>query len=179
MSNGGNVPLSVIANVVTNGTAFVGVGNQKYSQGGQGAPRGLWFLILDNSTLKPVYNALWTQVDTVPPIQQWNDSNHIMIVASNAMGLNSQPVGNLFTFLDVNGAGAKLRGIAQIAAQFNCGYLGTYGYALVGTLGNQNIPGFEASAPTGGNPASPVLTLALMPITINGTTTYSPVALSD
>ncbi len=179
MSSGNNVPLSVISNVAIGGLALVGVGNQKYTQGGQGKPTGLWFLILENSKLQPVYNAVWSQYDTVPPIQQWNDANHIMIVASNAVGLNNQPVGNLFTFLDVNGAGAKLRGIAQIAAQFNCGYLGTYGYALVSTLGNQNLPGFEASAPTGGNPASPVLTLALMPVNIGGNTTYTPVALSD
>jgi hypothetical protein len=179
MSSGNSIPLSVIANTANGGIAFIGVGSQTYSQGGQGQPHGLWFLILDNATLKPVYNALWSQTDTVPPIQQWNDANHVMIVASNAVGLNSQPVGALFAFLDANGGGAKLSGVAQVGAQFNCGYLGTYGYALVSTLGNQNLPGFEASAFTSSVPAAPVLTLALMPVTINGRTTYTPVALAD
>ena len=94
------------------------------------------------------------------------------------VGLNVQPQGDLFNFLDLNGAGAELRRIDQFAEQFNCGSWGTFGYALVGVLGNSNAPGFESSSLGQGTPG-PFLTIQLMPSTVEVHTFYTPVQLSN
>ena len=102
----------------------------------------------------------------------------MLVVASMGVGLNSSPSGELFKFLDLNGGGRELRRVAQIGHQFGCGSLGTFSYALVGVLGNLNIPGFEASQISVGQ-IGPILTVQLMPTTINGKTMYTPIQLSN
>ncbi len=99
-------------------------------------------------------------------------------MATMGVGLNNQPQGDLFKFLDLNGAGRQLRRINQVAQQFNCSSLGTFGYALVGTLGDMNQPGFEVSQ-ISMPPVGPILTCQLMLTEIDGQNYYTPVDLSN
>lgn len=143
---------------------------------------GYWIVVIDRSSLAVVYNKMHSSPNTAPDLGNLNNTDHILVVASLSVGLNHQPQGEFFKFLDLNGAGRQLRHIEQIATQFNCGSLGTFGYALVGLLGNLNQPGFELSAIgslEGVAAAGPFLTVQLMPITIGGKTVYTPVQLSD
>lgn len=174
-----NVPLSVVSN--TNNNYFwaqMGIGSNVITQQAQSGGPYFWFVVIDRYTLAVVYNQLQTQPNVVPNIGQWNTSDYILCVATLGMGLNNPPQGPLFAFLDVNGGGAQLRRVEQVANQFNCGSLGTYGYALVGVLGNQNMPGFEGSAISNGV-IGPILTIQLMPSTIAGKTIYTPIQLSN
>jgi len=171
------VSLSVVSSLSTQsnfGQIAIGdkIMNQNPSSG------SLWFVVLDRSNLSVVFNELQSAPNTVPALTQYNDSNHILIVATMGMGLNNQPQGDLFNFLDHNGGGIELRRIDQIATQFGCGSLGTYGYALVGVMGDQDIPGFEASIITAPS-TGPILTLQLMPTEVNGKISFTPVSLNN
>ncbi|MCB1605560.1 MAG: hypothetical protein KDI71_01090 [Xanthomonadales bacterium] len=139
---------------------------------------GYWFVVLDRRNLSVVYNQFQTANDVAPNIGNYNTSDYLLIVATTGVGLNRQPQGPLFKFLDLNGAGRELRRIDQVAVQLNCGSLGTFGYALVGVLGDMNMPGFEASQITNPN-TGPILTIQLVPVDVNGTNYYTPVALSN
>lgn len=172
-----SVALSVISN--PNNQYYwsqIGIGSNILTQ--QPKSQGYWFVVLDRSNLNVVYNQLQSAPNVAPNLGAYNSSNYILIVATLGVGLNNQPQGDLFNFLDLNGAGQQLRRVEQIAVQFNCGSLGTFGYALVGVLGNQNQPGFEASQiATAG--VGPILTVQLMPFQVNGQTMYTPVQLSN
>jgi len=174
-----NTPLSVVSvQWSSSGTSYgmIGIGKNILNQ--QSTKPAFWFVVIDRTNLNVVYNALQSAPDQVPPISQWNDANHILVVATLSIGLNNQPQGPLFAFLDVNGAGRQLRRVEQLAVQFNCGSLGTYGYALVGVLGNANIPGFEASQ-VAGPQLGPILTVQLMPVQTPSGVLYTPVDLSN
>lgn len=171
-----SVPLSVIAS--TNNQYYwgqIGIGKNVTTQQGHG---GYWFLVIDRSSLAVVYNQVQAVPNQAPNLGSFNSSDYILIVASLGVGLNNPPQGDLFKFLDLNGGGRELRRVEQIATQFNCGSLGTFGYALVGILGNSNQPGFEASE-IGRGGVGPILTVQLWPTTINGKTVYTPVQLDN
>lgn len=139
--------------------------------------RSFWFVVIDRSTLEVVYNQMQTDPSTAPDLGKFSTPDYVLAFASLGMGLDRQPQGALFTFLDQNGAGRELRRIDQVASQLNCGSLGTYGYALVAPLGNTNPSGFELSQLSTEN--ATVLTVQMMPTTISGKTFYTPVQLSN
>lgn len=175
-----SVPLSIVSSTgaAANQSQFMQIGIGKNILTQTPANPGYWFVAIDRSSLDVVYNQLHTSPNTAPNLGSHNTGDYILAMATTGVGLNQQPQGDLFRFLDLNGAGRELRRINQVATQFNCGSLGKFGYALVGVLGGQNQPGFEASqisAPFTG----PILTVQLLPVTINGKTTYTPVQLSD
>lgn len=176
MSNN-SIPLSVISGL---GTQYhwmqIGIGKTVLTQ--QPQQGSYWILVIDRRNLQVVYNQLQTSGGTAPNIGAYNTTDYILVVATSGIGLNNQPQGPFYTFLDQNGGGRELRRVNQIAQQFNCGSLGTFGYALVGVLGNLDQPGFEGSVIT--NPSlGPILTVQLMPFNINGQTYYTPVELSN
>lgn len=171
------VPLTVVSN--PNNTYFwaqMAIGKNVLTQTPSQA--GYWFVVLDRTSLAVVYNQVQSAPNTAPNLGSYNTSDYILIVATLGIGLNKQPQGDLFNFLDVNGGGRELRRVEQVAVQLNCGSLGTFAYALVGVLGNLNTPGFEASA-IAVNMVGPILTVQLMPTTIGGKTVYTPVQLSN
>ena len=174
------VPLTVISNPLTEYFwATMAIGNNRLTQEPpSGGPGFYWFVVLDRSTLAVVFNQMQSAGNVVPALSQFNTSDYILIVATLGLGLDRQPQGPLFDFLDINGAGRALRRLDQVATQIGCGTLGTFGYALVGVLGNLNIPGFEAVDLVSAT-AGPVLTPQFMPTTIAGKTVYTPVELSN
>lgn len=181
MADQNTVPLSIISAAAMNSFgayATIAVGNSVLRQNVQPGHASYWFVVLDRSNLNVVYNQLQTAPDQAPGLGAYNDTNHILIVATLGLGLDRQPQGALFKFLDVNGAGMQLRRIEQLATQIGCGSLGTFGYALVGLLGNQNQPGFEASS-VAASPTGPIITVQLLPVTVQGQTLYTPIQLSD
>lgn len=174
-----NVPLTVVSNTANNYFwAQIAIGQNVLTQSLASGGPYFWFVVVNRYTLAIEYNQLQTSPTTVPNIGAFNTSDHILIVATLGMGLNNPPQGALFGFLDVNGGGMQLRRVEQVATQLNCGSLGTYGYALVGVLGNQNVPGFEGSV-IGVSQVGPILTVQLMPTTFGGQTIYTPVQLSN
>lgn len=178
MSDPANVPLTVESNAFNNFYfAQMAIGKNGLSQQQQSGGGYYWFVVINRQTLAVEYNQLQTQPNVAPNIGNLNTPDHILIVATMGVGLNNQPSGDLFKFLDLNGGGYELRRVEQIALQFNCGSLGTFGYALVSVLGNLNLPGFEASVI--GGQIGPILTIQLMPTTVNGVTTYTPIQLSN
>jgi hypothetical protein len=139
---------------------------------------GYWFVVVDRSSLAVVYNQVQTANNKAPDLGKFNTSDYILIAVSLGVGLNVAPQGDLFKFLDVNGGGRHLRRVEQVGGQLNCGSLGKFGYALVGVLGNSNVPGFEGSQISTPN-AGPILTLRLLPVTVAGKTMYTPIELSN
>lgn len=174
-----SVPLSVASSPNTQFLwASIAIGKNVLVQQSPSSGRAYWFVVIERGSLQVVYNQLQKAPNVAPNLGPYNTSDYILIVATLGLGLDVTPTGDLFNFLDFNGAGRELRRIEQIAQQFGCGTMGTFGYALVGVLGNQNLPGFEASNVVGTN-FGPVLTIQLMPFIIQGKTIYTPVQLSD
>ena len=170
-------PLTVVSN--PNNQYYWGqiaIGTNVLTQ--QPSQGGYWFVVIDRGSLAVVYNQMQAAPNVAPNIGNFNNTNYILVVATLGVGLNNVPQGALFNFLDVNGGGRELRRVEQVGMQLNCGSLGTFGYALVGVLGNLNVPGFEGSwLATSGT--GPILTVQLMPIVVDGKTVYTPVDLSN
>jgi hypothetical protein len=170
-----NVSLSVVSSLHT-GSFFAQVGIAKEITSTD--KQGYWFVVVDRSTLKIVDNINQTANNTVPNIGSHNTTDHLLIVATAGVGLDKTPQGELFKFIDLNGGGRELRRVEQIGRQFNCGHYGTFGYVMVGILGNQNQPGFELSEISGSR-SGPFLALNLLPTKVGGKTIYTPTTLSN
>lgn len=172
------VPLTVIS-TTSNQYLWgqIGIGNNILTQ--QPKSPGYWIVVLDRRTLAVVINQVQSAPNVVPNLGNYNTTDYILVLGTLGVGLNNQPQGEFFNFLDVNGGGRELRRVNQVATQFNCGSLGTFGYALVSVLGNQNMPGFEDSQITAAVNAAPILTVQLVPMDINGTVYYTPTNLSN
>ncbi len=172
------IPLTVISSTSNQYLwGQIGIGNNVLTQ--QPKNPGYWILVLDRHTLNVVFNQFQEAPNVAPNLGNYNSTDYILVLGTIGVGLNNQPQGEFFTFLDLNGGGRELRRVNQVATQFNCGSLGTFGYALVGILGNQDMPGFEGSQITAGIDLAPILTVQLLPNDINGTTFYTPVSLND
>jgi hypothetical protein len=172
-----SVPLTVVSSPYNNYYwAQIAIGKNVLTQT-PGHP-AYWFVVIDRGSLAVVYNQTQTAPNVAPNLGTHNTTDYILITATLGLGLNIQPQGALFNFLDVNGAGMELRRVEQVATQLSCGSLGTFGYALVSVLGNTNIPGFEGSQITASS-QGPILTLQLLPLNIGGKTVYTPVQLSN
>ena len=181
MADPQTVPLSIVSSAAMNSFgayATIAIGSKVLNQNVASNNPSYWFVVLDRSNLSVVSNQLQSAPDQVPSLGGYNDTNHILIVATLGLGLDCQPQGALFDFLDANGGGRQLRRIEQLATQIGCGSLGTFGYALVGVLGNQDQPGFEASS-VAASPTGPIITVQLLPVTVQGQTLYTPIQLSD
>lgn len=142
---------------------------------------GFWFVVLNRTTLAVEYNQVQpaSSNNVVPNIGTLNTSDHLLLMGTPGVGLDNPPQGALFDFLDKNGAGYHLRRVEQFAQQFNCGSWGTYTYVLCSVLGDGNSPGFEDCTLAKENPEGPFLTIQLMPISINGQTSYTPINLAN
>jgi hypothetical protein len=172
-----SVPLTVVSN--PNNSYYwaqIGIGKNILTQ--QPSQGGYWFVVIDRSNLNVVYNQFQTAPNVAPNLGNYNTTSYILVAATVGVGLNNVPQGALFNFLDVNGGGMQLRRVEQVGTQLSCGSLGTFGYALVGVLGNLNTPGFEGSL-LAAQATGPILTVQLLPIVVNNQTVYTPVELSN
>jgi len=173
------IPLSVVSSVYSPSHWLqIAIGKNVMQPQPPPTTQGYWFVVLDRRTLQVVFNQFQASGNVAPNIGGFNTTDYMLVVSTTGVGLNNQPQGDLFKFLDLNGAGRQLRHIDQIAAQFNCGSLGTFGYALVSVLGNLNQPGFELSQISNPN-TGPFLTVQLMSTVIAGVTYYTPIELSN
>lgn len=176
-----SVPLSVYGSRSTaSRSGHLAIGTTLLQQ--QSSQWGYWIVVIDRSTLTVVYDEVHASANAAPDLGVFNSTDYFLVVAALGVGLDKQPQGDFFKFLDLNGAGRELRRIEQIAVQFNCGSLGMFGYTLVGVLGDLNQPGFELSAigtADGIASVEPILTVQLMPTTINGKTIYTPVQIDN
>jgi hypothetical protein len=171
------VPLTVVSTTYNQVYwAQIGIGKNILTQ--QPKQWAYWFVALDRSNLNVVYNQLQSTANVAPNLGNYNTPDYILIAATLGVGLNNTPQGALFTFLDLNGGGRQLRRVEQVGMQLGCGSLGTFGYALVGVLGNLDTPGFEGSALTSSE-NGPILTVQLLPTVVGGKTVYTPIDLSN
>ncbi len=169
---------------------------------GKGLPRptpvkaaNYWFVVLDRSTLDVVYNIQQASNTDVPSgLTQYDDTSHILIVATLSLYNTAVPQGDLFTFLVDHGGGSTLRRLEQIGVQLTCTEVQYLAYSLVSVLGTDDL-GFETMAMSGnvtvwydagqseyyGRTTGPgaILTLLLMPVDVDGTTMWTPITLPE
>lgn len=179
-----NVPFSVLAPMQSNYTFGVYIGDDRVPSPSGTAPSGDAYLIVvvNRSTLKPVYNEYWTQPDTAPPIpSEYNTSDYMLVVLTWAVTGPHMPTGAFYDFLVDNGAGDALRAAVNANNQVGCGTFGVISYILVGQMG-EGLPsaylGIESFSATAG-PAGIYQPMELVPADINGTTVYTPSRLAD
>ncbi|MGJ8671477.1 hypothetical protein [Rubritalea sp.] len=163
---------------------IIGEGASAITHNAPPSPKsGLWFAVIDRSTLALALSIVHDDNTTVPPeILPYLDDKYILVVASVYLSMLHTPQGELFKFLDKYGAGRGLRRMINIATQFGCGSYGGMSYCMVNTLfsssGMGPAVGFEEVDTTYG--ASALLTVELRDIDLeNGTSMWTPTSLSD
>ena len=148
------------------------VGGTNYQSSGQS---GFWFVVVDQATLKVAANVFSTDTNSIPgEVQPFvGQTGNMLIFVTVTTQLNVVPQGALYDMLNGAGAGSVLERAEQINETVGTGSFGNYSYNLVATLGDDGLPGFEEL--DFWDPA--VTTLSLLPVTVDGQTTYTPVTL--
>ena len=96
----------------------------------------------------------------------------MLIAVSLAWRFDQVPQGALYSFLRSTGSGQALERAEQIYAQLGTGYFSNVGYILAATLNPSDGSGIEELSHMG---VIPIMTFSLMPVTIQGKTTYTPI----
>jgi hypothetical protein len=159
----GGVPLSELA-----------IGGQTYGPSGQQQNSSfIWLVVVDLNTLNVVANDVSTDGATVPAdISQYaGNPQYFLYAISNAAWASVMPQGNLYALLQKTGSGDQLARLEQIYAQLSTGFLGTFSYILAATMAENDEPGFETLSMTD----LTILTMAFLPVTVNGQTVYAPI----
>ncbi len=132
--------------------------------------------MINLTTLAVAVSVVTTDATTVPSEVQpfLGKPGNLLVFVGMVLSFDQVPQGALFTALKAAGAGALLDKAEQINTTLGTGHFTYFSYILVASAESDDVPGFEEFTYTAGNT---VLTLQLMPITINGTTTYTPIAL--
>ncbi|MFC5050125.1 hypothetical protein ACFPK9_05840 [Rubritalea spongiae] len=163
---------------------IIGAGSSAITYKAPSAPQsGLWFAVIDRTTLEMPLSIIHADNTTVPSaIQPYLDDKYILVVASVSLSMLDTPQGELFKFLDKYGAGRGLRRMINIATQFGCGSYGFMSYTLVNTLfppeGQGPAVGFER-VDTEMN-VSALLTIELRDIDVSEAgKLWTPTSLSD
>jgi hypothetical protein len=168
------VPMSVKSPMDTTYQITLAVGDAQVEIPDRKA-NSYWIVVIDRTTLKPVYNQVHTNPDTAPDIGPYDADNYMLVVCSVALGTGYVPQGAFYDFLYGAGAGTQLDRIVQVNQQIGCGEVGKMSYILVGLLGpgRPNTPGIEL-AQTEYYASGPILTIQLIPADISGTVVYTP-----
>jgi hypothetical protein len=134
----------------------------------------IWLVVVDLTTLDVVATDVSTDGSTVPgDISPYaGNPRYFLFAISNLAWASVMPQGPLWNLLVAAGSGAKLNRLAQIYAQLSTGYLGTFSYILAASLAEDDLPGFETLSMN----HMTILTMAFMPVTVNGQTIYAPVS---
>lgn len=175
MANTTNVPVTVQGTFDYWGAELY-IGDKGYVPQPADAKNAYWFVVVDLESLDVVANEISKADDSVPAsVNQYADNpKYLLIVATSGLRSDRVPQGALYTFLKSAGSGPKLEAAEQISEQLGTGTIGNFCYILAATLDPEDLPGFEEFSYTNMR----VMTFALMPVTVDGTTTYTPVQLS-
>jgi hypothetical protein len=173
-----NVPLSVLGTLEYPGAAaYISTyGQPLYQQWFSGpTSQANWFIVVDLTTLKGIVELATQDYQDLPSevAEYVGQGDKLLIYTTLALSLRNVPQGNLFNALKTIGAGPLLDRAEQISVQIGTGTLDAFSYILVATMDEGGVPGFEEFSYS----YAAVETLQLMPVTIDGKTTYSPVTL--
>jgi hypothetical protein len=180
MSNGTPVPATAFSTFFIpnplGGVPFseLAIGSQSYApQGQQQNTAFIWLVVVDLTTLNVVASDVSSDGATVPAdISQYaGNPQYFLYAISNSAWANVMPQGNLYALLQKAGSGDQLARLEQIYAQIGTGFLGAFSYILAATLAEDDQPGFETLSMTD----LTLLTMAFLPVTVNGQTIYAPI----
>ena len=180
MSNGTPVPATAFsAYFVPNPQGGVAlselvIGGQSYTPNGQQQNTSfIWLVVVDLTDLNVVASDVSSDGSTVPAdISQYaGNSQYFLFAISNAAWASVLPQGALYTLLQQVGSSGKLARLEQIYAQIGTGFLGTFSYILAASMANDDEPGFETLSMNN----QTLLTMAFLPVTVNGQTVYAPI----
>lgn len=172
MSNGGNVPLTIVGTyqtydpVVQIGTNF----NIPFAQQGS----LYWFVVVDRTNLNVVVNTVSASEDQVPSdVQQYaGNPQYLLIFVSLNLSVYQVPQGALYTFLQQMGSAGLLSQAEQVSG-LSSSSIGPMSYILAATMDANAGIGFEDSSYS----TTALMTLQLMPVTVGGQTLYTPILL--
>jgi hypothetical protein len=174
VTTGANVPVTAFSawwNPQGNTSSSLVIGSQGYNPPNW-QTSSIWLSVVDLTDLSVVANDLSDGSIVPSDISQYaGNPQYFLFAISNNAWANLMPQGALWSLLTAAGAGPKLNRLAQIYAQLSTGYLGTFSYILAATLAEDDLPGFETLSMN----HLTILTMAFMPITVNGQTVYAPV----
>lgn len=168
---GTSVPLTVCASNERNLGAEIAIGSNRLSLNYQ-LTNVYWIVIIDRSDLSVKANFHFSNNADVPPELNpyLNNSQYILILATQVLGSNNLPTGAFYKFLMGEGSGLQLVRLEQIFEAFNCGSWGSMSYAFAAILGDPNTTGFESSTV---QDSANFLTLQLQPFEVDGKTMYT------
>jgi hypothetical protein len=153
------------------------IGDQYYSP--QNLPpnqpvNGVWYLIVDLTNLSNVVvNEFTTDTTNVPGnVQKYaGNSQYMLIFATVQLLSGSVPTGAVVQLLRNSGAGTQLARMEQMVEQIGSGSFVYVSYTLAGQMGTGT--GFELFSYLDFT----ILTFQLLPVTVGGKTTYTPIEL--
>ena len=168
----GSVPVTVMGNL-TSPTAAIRIGTQWVRP--NNPPAGsTWYVVIDLTFLQVVVNELSNSRDQVPPAlgPYVGNPGFLLVATSIAWRWDSVPQGALYSFFRSTGSGMALDRAEQLYTQLGTGYFGNMGYILAATLDPMDGSGFEEFSH---HVVAPIMTFALMPVTVAGKTKYTPI----
>jgi hypothetical protein len=169
----GSIPVTVMGNL---GQAFAGIriGTQQMIWPNNAPLNSTWFVVVDLTYLQVVANVVSTSTTQVPPALGPYIANpgFMLIAVSLGWTFDHVPQGALYSFLRSTGSGAALERAEQIYAQLGTGYFSSLGYILAATLDSSDGSGIEEFGYMG---PIPIMTFSLLPVTVGGKTTYTPI----
>lgn len=180
MSNGNLVPATAFsAYYVPNPAGSLPlselvIGGQSYTPNGQQWNTSFfWLVVVDLTDLSVVASEVSSDGSTVPAdiAQYAGNPQYFLYAISNSAWASVMPQGNLYALLQKAGSGDKLARLEQIYAQIGTGFLGTFSYILGATMTEGDEPGFETLSMDN----LTLLTMAFLPVTVNGQTIYAPI----
>jgi len=175
MTNGNNIPVTLQGSM--DWTPLLVVDKQEIapSKIGSDVVNSFWSVILDLSdpTAAPLVNTLSTD-NREPPSEVTafvGKPGYLLCFSFVQVFTSHMAQGNLYQFLRQVGAGTKLDRAEQLVEQTGSNVFGLISYTLAATTLDTDEPGFEALDFY--HPA--LLTFQLMPVDVNGKTTWMPV----
>lgn len=169
-----NVPATAVSRI-NNGyqATMLAIGSNKFFPDQPVNNSYYWFVVVDLTNLKVIQNVTSTSSMNVPSqVAQYlgNSQYFLYFVANVQMGFN-MPTGGLATFLQQVGSGNQLAALEQMVSQLGTSMIMTFSYVLAATMTDTDLPGFESSSVFN----TSLLTMAFMPVTVNGVTIYAPI----
>jgi hypothetical protein len=171
---GANVPATALSSWWTqnqNVPSALVIGSQSYNPPNW-QTSSIWLVVVDLTTLDVVAADI-SDGNIVPgDISPYaGNPRYFLYAISNLAWATVMPQGPLWNLLVAAGSGPKLNRLAQIYATLSTGYLGTFSNILAASMAEDDLPGFETLSMN----HLTILTMAFMPVTVNGQTIYAPV----